>query len=141
MAAVIASHRAIVASRPAIRTSCISSTGIRPAQPVARPSLRASARVYAIPVSGPGQTVPEPTGAPAGQITSALIESMKAKIGEALETDKVEIIDVYGDGRHVSIDVVSNLFDGKNSVQRQRMVYKVGVYTQHFKVNAHVDLW
>ncbi|KAG2454146.1 hypothetical protein HYH02_001182 [Chlamydomonas schloesseri] len=52
------------------------------------------------------------------------MESMKAKICEALETDNCSISDVYGDGRHVSIDVVSNLFEGKNSMQRQRMVYK-----------------
>lgn len=39
---------------------------------------------------------------------------------------QVSVTDVYGDGRHVSISVVSNLFEGKNPVQRQRMVYKVG---------------
>jgi hypothetical protein len=33
---------------------------------------------------------------------------------------------MYGDGRHVSIDVVSAAFEGKNSVSRQRLVYKVG---------------
>ncbi len=32
-------------------------------------------------------------------------------------------IQVHGNGRHVSIDIVSKLFDGKNSVARQRMVY------------------
>ena len=54
-----------------------------------------------------------------------LMNQMKAKIGEALETDKVQIVDVYGDGRHVSIDVVSSLFADKSSMQRQRMVFKV----------------
>lgn len=44
---------------------------------------------------------------------------------EALETDQVSISDTYGDGRHVSIDVVSPLFEGQSSVKRQRMVYKV----------------
>ena len=34
--------------------------------------------------------------------------------------------DMYGDGRHVSIDVVASAFEGKNSVARQRLVYKVG---------------
>lgn len=38
----------------------------------------------------------------------------------------MEISDTYGDGRHVSIDVVSPLFEGQSSVKRQRMVYKVG---------------
>ena len=37
----------------------------------------------------------------------------------------MEISDTYGDGRHVSIDVVSPLFEGQSSVKRQRMVYKV----------------
>jgi len=49
---------------------------------------------------------------------------MRQKIGEALETDQVSIQDVYGDGRHVSIDVISSAFEGKNSVARQRLVYK-----------------
>jgi hypothetical protein len=35
------------------------------------------------------------------------------------------VADVYGDGRHVNIDVVSAAFEGKSSVARQRMVYKV----------------
>ena len=47
--------------------------------------------------------------------------------GEALETSQVQVSDAYGDGRHVSIDVVSTLFEGKSSMARQRMVYKVGV--------------
>lgn len=65
------------------------------------------------------------SGAAAGQVTSALMEQMKSKIMEALETDKVTIADVYGDGRHVTIDVVSQVFEGKGAMQRQRMVYKV----------------
>jgi stress-induced morphogen len=48
----------------------------------------------------------------------------QAKIKDALETQQVEISDTYGDGRHVSIDVVSPLFEGLSSVKRQRMVYK-----------------
>ena len=47
------------------------------------------------------------------------------KIMEALETDKVSVTDTYGDGRHVSIDVVSPVFDGMSSVKRQQRVYKV----------------
>lgn len=50
---------------------------------------------------------------------------MESKIQEALEAERVSVSDVYGDGRHVNIDVVSAAFEGKNSVQRQRMVYKV----------------
>eukprot|EP00775_Hariotina_reticulata_P008227 gene8227-biopygen10087 len=53
------------------------------------------------------------------------MEAMQQKISEALEAQSVSVTDVYGDGRHVNIAVVSNAFEGKNSVQRQRMVYKV----------------
>lgn len=51
--------------------------------------------------------------------------SIQEKIGEALETDRVTVTDTYGDGRHVSIDVVSPIFAGKSSVKRQQLVYKV----------------
>ncbi|KAL6757378.1 bola protein [Haematococcus lacustris] len=92
---------------------------------LARPETILQARrptlLQAIPVTGPG---PDPSGAPAGQISSTLMESMRAKIAAALEAQNVSIVDVYGDGRHVSIDVVSGAFEGKTAVQRQRMVYK-----------------
>lgn len=102
---------------------------VAPATPV--PSAEVSRRSQllvsrGIPVSGPGATSSS-SGGVDGQVTSVLMESMKAKICEALETDDCSISDVYGDGRHVSIDVVSKLFEGKNSMQRQRMVYKVRV--------------
>jgi stress-induced morphogen len=51
--------------------------------------------------------------------------SMQAKIADALEAQSVTVTDVYGDGRHVSIDVVAAAFEGKNAVARQRLVYKV----------------
>jgi stress-induced morphogen len=57
-------------------------------------------------------------------MSSELVASMTAKITEALEAEKVDIVDVFGDGRHVSIDVVSKLFEGQSSMKRQRMVYK-----------------
>lgn len=43
---------------------------------------------------------------------------MQEKIQEALEADRVQVTDTYGDGRHVSIDVVSKLFDGQSSMKR-----------------------
>eukprot|EP00798_Chlamydomonas_sp_ICE-L_P007177 gene7177-283_t len=61
----------------------------------------------------------------ANQMTLELISSMTGKIKAALETEEVIISDAYGDAQHVSIDVVSALFEGKNSMTRQRMVYKV----------------
>ncbi|KAK9838581.1 hypothetical protein WJX84_005448 [Apatococcus fuscideae] len=59
-----------------------------------------------------------------GQISQQLIERMEGTLREELEADKVAVTDVYGDGRHVGIDVVSKLFEGQSSVKRQRMVYK-----------------
>ncbi len=56
--------------------------------------------------------------------SSALLEGMKAKITTQLEAQSVDIQDAYGDAQHVTIDVVSAAFEGKNKVQRQRMVYK-----------------
>eukprot|EP00882_Tetradesmus_deserticola_P010983 GHRQ01011617.1.p2 GENE.GHRQ01011617.1~~GHRQ01011617.1.p2 ORF type:complete len:150 (+),score=40.41 GHRQ01011617.1:97-546(+) len=64
------------------------------------------------------------SSAPEGQMNAALMEAMQAKIKDALEAERVSVADVYGDGRHVNIDVVSAAFEGKSSVARQRMVYK-----------------
>eukprot|EP00271_Cylindrocystis_brebissonii_P021680 TRINITY_DN7894_c1_g1_i1.p1 TRINITY_DN7894_c1_g1~~TRINITY_DN7894_c1_g1_i1.p1 ORF type:complete len:182 (-),score=22.57 TRINITY_DN7894_c1_g1_i1:1252-1797(-) len=66
----------------------------------------------AIEVSGPGS------------IDSPLMLAMREKIMEALETADVVVEDASGDGRHVSIKVVASVFEGKRSVERQRMVYK-----------------
>ena len=65
-----------------------------------------------------------------GQITEELMGSMRVKIATALgvgegdEAGRVVVSDASGDGSHVSIDVVSSAFEGKTSVQRQRLVYK-----------------
>ncbi|GAQ81481.1 hypothetical protein KFL_000810225 [Klebsormidium nitens] len=59
-----------------------------------------------------------------GQLTSTMINDMKEKIGQELEAVSVVVQDISGDGRHVSIDVVSPVFEGKSSMNRQRMVYK-----------------
>lgn len=59
-----------------------------------------------------------------GQIQSELMESMRSKIQTALDAQSVSVSDVQGDGRHVEIVVVSSQFEGQNSVNRQRMVYK-----------------
>jgi len=36
----------------------------------------------------------------------------QAKIKDELQADSVVVSDVYGDGRHVSIDVISSAFEG-----------------------------
>ncbi|KXZ50001.1 hypothetical protein GPECTOR_18g156 [Gonium pectorale] len=107
----------------AMRPLRVSGARLAPRRHEQRPLASPVAR--SIPVSGPGAASPAPLGGAAGQVTSELMESMRAKISEALETDKCTVTDVYGDGRHVSIDVVSAQFAGKSSMQRQRMVFKV----------------
>ena len=57
-------------------------------------------------------------------ITSDLVESMRVNIREQLEAESVEVMDLSGNGRHVAIKVVSEKFEGKSAVNRQRMVYK-----------------
>lgn len=49
-------------------------------------------------------------------MSAELISSMKNKIQEALEAEKVEVVDVEGDGRHVTIDVIASAFEGKTPV-------------------------
>ena len=69
-------------------------------------------------MSGPGDA-PQPQADPlTGQITAELMDSMKAKIENALEATSVSVTDVSGDGRHVAIDVVSPRFDGLGSMKR-----------------------
>ncbi|GLC36186.1 hypothetical protein PLESTB_001370900 [Pleodorina starrii] len=97
--------------------------GIQPA--IREQRSLASLSPRSIPVSGPGSSsVASSSGGVEGQMTAELMNSMRMKICEALETDTCTVTDVYGDGRHVSINVVSALFADKNSMQRQRMVYK-----------------
>ena len=64
------------------------------------------------------------TGGEGNDITSALMEQMREKISQGLEARSVDVNDLSGNGKHVSIKVVSQAFEGKSSVNRQRMVYK-----------------
>ncbi|KAL2545640.1 protein BOLA4 [Forsythia ovata] len=57
-------------------------------------------------------------------VGSPLMQSMENKIKEHLKAESVIVKDAYGDGRHVSIDVISSSFEGQSAVNRQRMVYK-----------------
>ncbi|GMH03589.1 hypothetical protein Nepgr_005428 [Nepenthes gracilis] len=59
-----------------------------------------------------------------GSIDSSSMQSMEKKIKEQLNAESVTVEDAYGDGRHVSISVVSSAFEGQSAVNRQRMVYK-----------------
>lgn len=79
------------------------------------PSGGARSRGFAAWASAPG---------PAGSTDSPAMQALETKIKEQLEADTVTVVDTSGDGRHVCIDVVSKVFEGKSAVNRQRMVYK-----------------
>lgn len=60
------------------------------------------------------------------QPDTSVVDVCTRKIGDALETEKVTVTGAYDDpnGSHVSIEVVSSLFEGKRAMQRQQLVYK-----------------
>ena len=92
-----------------------------PHRPAAEPSE--AKNVVVMPqISGPQGSTPAPPVSPDQQNISAdLVDSMREKIREALQADRVDISDTYGDGRHVSIDVVSKAFEGESSMKRYGM--------------------
>lgn len=57
---------------------------------------------------------------------TSVVDVCQQKIQDALEADNVVVTGAYDDpnGSHVSIEVVSSLFEGKRPVQRQQLVYK-----------------
>ncbi|KAL7474987.1 hypothetical protein ACHAW6_000924 [Cyclotella cf. meneghiniana] len=61
---------------------------------------------------------------PAG--ANSIVETCRQKIVVALETDDVKVTGAYDDpnGSHISVEVTSQLFEGKRPVQRQQLVYK-----------------
>ncbi len=72
-------------------------------------------------VSGPQNAFderPESVSEEQRQISSELMHSMQEKIQQALEAERVQVTDTYGDGRHVSIDVISELFEGQSTMKR-----------------------
>ncbi|XP_030932938.1 protein BOLA4, chloroplastic/mitochondrial [Quercus lobata] len=77
-----------------------------------------------VPVSGRRFSTRATNVNDAGSIDSPLMHSMEKKIKEHLNAESVTVRDAYGDGRHVSIDVISSTFEGQSAVNRQRMVYK-----------------
>lgn len=66
---------------------------------------------------------------------------MRAKIMTALDTDLVEVVDASGDCRHVEIRVVSDAFEGKRAVARQRLVYKAIWEELQSVVHAVDGMW
>ena len=61
---------------------------------------------------GPQAQPPQDSGdVQSGQISQQVVASMKENITAELDATRVDITDTYGDGRHVSIDVVANAFE------------------------------
>lgn len=56
----------------------------------------------------------------------SIVDTCRDKIIKAMETDDVVVKGAFDDpnGSHISIEVVSELFEGKRAVQRQQLVYK-----------------
>ena len=124
----------VAAVRDVVRVSSVRAMMQRCAARVLMTSTIATAtavtrRVRAAPLAH-GTVVPRAvvrafaSGGEGNNITSELVSQMRAKISEGLETDRVEVRDESGNARHVSIKVVSEMFEGKSSVNRQRLVYK-----------------
>ena len=57
---------------------------------------------------------------------TTVVMTCREKIMAALETEDVVVTGAYDDpnGSHISIQVTSELFEGKRPVQRQQLVYK-----------------
>ena len=57
---------------------------------------------------------------------TSVVDVCTEKIRDALGTSEVKVTGAYDDpnGSHVSIEVVSDKFEGKRAMQRQQMVYK-----------------
>ncbi|KAK3002336.1 hypothetical protein RJ639_021511 [Escallonia herrerae] len=102
------SYAATLCPRPPLLM--MSSFKVRRAPELEGPVLSRNFRIRATPDSG--------------SIDSPLMLSMEKKIKEHLNAESVSVKDAYGDGRHVSIDVISSAFEGQSAVNRQRMVYK-----------------
>jgi len=50
-------------------------------------------------------------------------EELRRRVGEALPGSRITIRDMVGDGDHYEMTVVSAAFEGKNTLQRHRLVY------------------
>lgn len=57
---------------------------------------------------------------------TTIVDTCRDKITTALEAADCKVLGAYDDpnGSHISIEVVSSMFEGKRPVQRQQLVYK-----------------
>mmetsp|Transcript_11530 Transcript_11530/g.35258 ORF Transcript_11530/g.35258 Transcript_11530/m.35258 type:complete len:133 (+) Transcript_11530:209-607(+) len=94
-----------------LRSQSIGRTVVNHATRRPRLDARRGARVWMSTTTGSGDTT---------------VDSVRQKLTEALKPLKLAIIPTYGDpnGSHISIEVVSEGFEGKSVVARHRMVYQ-----------------
>mmetsp|Transcript_16435 Transcript_16435/g.23761 ORF Transcript_16435/g.23761 Transcript_16435/m.23761 type:complete len:138 (+) Transcript_16435:274-687(+) len=61
-----------------------------------------------------------------GPERDTVVDTCRMKLTEALKPLQLNIIPAYGDpnGSHITIEVVSDLFEGESVVARHRMIYK-----------------
>jgi stress-induced morphogen len=65
-------------------------------------------------------------GTSPGLFDESVVSSVERKLTDALKPESLSVIPAYGDpnGSHVSINVVSDAFEGLNIVKRHKLVYK-----------------
>jgi stress-induced morphogen len=74
----------------------------------------------------PAQVRMVSSGTNPGISDESVVSSVERKLTEALKPESLSVIPAYGDpnGSHVSINVVSDAFEGLNIVKRHKLVYK-----------------
>mmetsp|Transcript_16617 Transcript_16617/g.32420 ORF Transcript_16617/g.32420 Transcript_16617/m.32420 type:complete len:166 (+) Transcript_16617:47-544(+) len=126
------SVRAFAAKTFGTAANSVRATFIRPVSSVPTVSHNSSAQPMAVVIPPPdvhrqfiSKTTARWMSSPEGEGPS-IVDQCRQKISVALETDDVKVIGAYDDpnGSHISIEVVSAMFEGKRPVQRQQLVYK-----------------
>ena len=57
-------------------------------------------------------------------VGAATVALVRSKLEAVLSpVTRLDVVDVSGDGRHVTIDAVADVFEGKSKLQRQRLVF------------------
>ena len=65
-----------------------------------------------------------PRGGGGDGVGAATVALVRSKLEAVLSpVTRLDVVDVSGDGRHVTIDAVADVFEGKSKLQRQRLVF------------------
>jgi len=93
------------------------------ARPRAAPTKTARGVVRAVRRRVPAATQGDDAGGGQG-VGAATVARVTSKLEAVLRpVARLNVVDVSGDGRHVTIDAVADAFEGKSKLQRQRMVF------------------